>query len=408
MEAQAQVERGNALLVDGRPMEAAEAYARAVQAEPSGVEGHLGLAEANLALGAYATVYLASREVQNLAPGTADAALARAIVFVLERRYDAAIQELDQVSALDPGRAYAHALRGYCLRLLGDTYDAQQAEAKARRLSSGKDFRSLFPPAGPAPVVPSAQQMTPQAQANVITPAPEAPRNGAWEQQQRMMRARLASRGYPLATYTLIVVNIVIYVLTAISVGGNFVNPSAVMSGNVPFTSQQLGPIYYYGIEFGPVMQQSPLEWYRILTAMFLHASIAHVGLNMVSLYFVGVVTEQLFGRWRYLTLYFVTGILAGITEFVIYPDQAALGASGAIFGIFGAFGAFVILRRRVLGRASNSIIAQWIFWLVINLAYGFSPGSGIAVADHIGGLVSGFILGALLIPTFFKSSRFG
>jgi membrane associated rhomboid family serine protease len=141
---------------------------------------------------------------------------------------------------------------------------------------------------------------------------------------------------------------------------------------------------------------------------MFLHANIGHIALNMLSLYFVGVVVEQLYGRWRFVLIYLVSGLIAGLAQyFLAAPDQAALGASGAIFGIFGAFGAFVILRRSMLGRAAPSIIGQWVFWLVVNLAFSvYVP--GIALWDHVGGLVSGLILGAILLPQVLKPLRTG
>jgi Flp pilus assembly protein TadD len=126
-DARSLVARGDALLAEGQAREAAAAYAEAVQAEPGLVGGHMGLAEANLALGGYGVVYLAARQVQALGPDTADAALATAILFVLEQRYEDAVRELDRVAELDPGRAYAHALRGYCLRQLGRSYVAQLA-----------------------------------------------------------------------------------------------------------------------------------------------------------------------------------------------------------------------------------------------------------------------------------------
>jgi membrane associated rhomboid family serine protease len=82
------------------------------------------------------------------------------------------------------------------------------------------------------------------------------------------------------------------------------------------------------------------------------------------------------------------------------------LGASGAIFGIFGAFGAFIVLRRQFL-RGGNAIIGQWLFWLAINLYFDFSQSQlNIGTADHIGGVVAGFILGAILIPPLTRIVR--
>lgn len=83
-QARALVDQGNTLLNEGEIMPAAAAFAEAVQIEPNEVGGHLGLAEANLALGVPSTVYLASRQVQLLAPNTADADLARAITLIMD------------------------------------------------------------------------------------------------------------------------------------------------------------------------------------------------------------------------------------------------------------------------------------------------------------------------------------
>jgi membrane associated rhomboid family serine protease len=91
--------------------------------------------------------------------------------------------------------------------------------------------------------------------------------------------------------------------------------------------------------------------------------------------------------------------------SFFTLPTTVALGASGAICSICGAFGAIVILRRQLLGNAAGLIIGQWLFWLLLNLAFSYSY-PGIAIQDHIGGLVSGFVRGALLIPCIYSRSR--
>src|SRR5260370_25428019 len=99
---------------------------------------------------------------------------------------------------------------------------------------------------------------------------------------------------------------------------------------------------------------------------MFLHASIEHIALNMLSLYFVGVVTEQLFGHWRFALIYFVSGIVAGVAPFLpSFPKSAAPGSSGAIFLFFAAVGAFLVLPRRVLGPPPHPRCRQWISFLL-------------------------------------------
>ena len=179
---------------------------------------------------------------------------------------------------------------------------------------------------------------------------------------------------------TLIVINVIVFVLGTLS-------PSL----NVTLIN--------YGAEQGLLMQQDPIQYYRLVTAMFLHANLTHIFFNMFSLYVIGALngTERLLGAGRYLLIYFAAGVAGGLAEAFIQPTSVAIGASGAIFGVFGAFGAVLFLMRRQLGAAANSIIIQWIGLIVLNLVIDVAI-PGIAIWDHIGGLVVGFALAALFI----------
>ncbi len=399
-EAQALVAQGDALLKDGEVAQAAAQYARAVQINPAEVGGHLGLAEANLALGEYSIVYVAARQVQQLAPNSAAAYLAGAILAVVDRRYDIALNDLQRSIDIDPTNGYAHALRGYCLRQLGQNYDASLAEARAARVWGTRNFEHLFPPVAAAQPHPQVAVAPPVTRARTSETAaapnkwegggpsaPPAPR--PWDQrsnvERQWVRARFLTRGVPIVTYTLIIVNVMIYLATGLA-GGNLFSPG----NNI---------LWQLGIEQGNLIFSDPLQAYRLLTAMFLHASIVHVGLNMLSLYFVGVITERIYGHGRFAAIYFISGILAGLANAIIVPSVPALGASGAIFGIFGAFGAFAILQRRSLGPAGGAVIGQWLFWLVINLVISVSDPQ-IALYDHLGGLIVGFILGVIAMQS--------
>lgn len=134
-------------------------------------------------------------------------------------------------------------------------------------------------------------------------------------------------------------------------------------------------------------------EWWRIFTAAFLHGSIPHVALNMLALYYVGNLVEQLFGKIRFALLYVLAIIGSGlaIVYFSTY-DVPTLGASGAIFGLFGALVA-VGLR---LGARGRSLIGQVLPVIAINLVFTFAI-PGISVSAHIGGLITGFIAGLVL-----------
>ncbi|MGX9886845.1 rhomboid family intramembrane serine protease [Streptomyces sp. NPDC002276] len=132
-------------------------------------------------------------------------------------------------------------------------------------------------------------------------------------------------------------------------------------------------------------------QWYRLLTAMFLHASPIHIIFNMMSLWWIGGPLEAALGRARYLALYFVSGLAgSALTYLIAAPNQPSLGASGAIFGLLGATG---ILLRRL-----NYDLRPLIAILVINLIFTFNPGMNIAWEAHIGGLVAGFITGYAMV----------
>ena len=144
------MERGKQALAQGQGREAAIAYAHAAQIEPDNPNIHLGLAEANLALGSYGVVFMACRKVQELQPEGGPAySMAQALLDLLDRRYDRALQDLETVISEDPANAYAHAMRAYLLRLTGQDYDAGLARSRATRLSYGGTFENVFPPIDP-------------------------------------------------------------------------------------------------------------------------------------------------------------------------------------------------------------------------------------------------------------------
>ena len=426
-ETQTYLEQGRRLLAQGQSRDAAIAYAHAAQLEPDNPVARLGLAEANLALGNYDIVRTASRHVQQLEPTDGiESMTAQALIDVLDKRYDAALQQVDNVNAQNPGIAYVHALRSYLLRLKKQDYDANLARARAARLSFGGRFENVFPAAEPVPSAYAGRPTYPptpennnsapyttgytgpvrpteqREQINRVDDNPYASRDATPQQQiqqprqereqvppwtppnrmrRQMIRTRFALSQYPnLITYTLIAINVIVWVISLL-------DPNIVAAG-----IQDNGAILNG-------------EFWRIFTAMFLHDGIFHIGFNMLSLYFIGRGVEIFYGKWRYLVIYFVSGILGGLAYFAYYvfglhqlgPD--ALGASGAIFGIFGAFGVFFIVNRRALGVYGRGAISNWIFWLGLNLVYGLLPGSAIAIQAHIGGLIAGMLLGFLLVP---------
>lgn len=168
----------------------------------------------------------------------------------------------------------------------------------------------------------------------------------------------------PLITISLIVINVIVYLLSLIDYNGivnNFAN-------------------YYLYVQNG--------EYYRLITSMFVHANILHLLSNMYALYVVGPIIEKYYGKGKYLLIYLGSGIIGSLFS-VVLTNYASVGASGAIFGLFGALLYFGYKYRATLdGFLRSSIIPT----LLVNLILGFMI-PGIDISAHLGGLIGGLLL---------------
>ena len=143
-------------------------------------------------------------------------------------------------------------------------------------------------------------------------------------------------------------------------------------------------------------------QWWRLITVMFLHANLLHFAVNSWALYQLGSLYEAMFSSRRFLFIYFATGLCASIASMlhVANTDGASVGASGAIFGILGAF-IFSIRRSQWRHEPwTRGLTQQLVFWGFLNLVLGLSFREYIDNTAHIGGLVSGLILGLVLIES--------
>jgi rhomboid protease GluP len=150
-----------------------------------------------------------------------------------------------------------------------------------------------------------------------------------------------------------------------------------------------------FGADYGPYTLNG--QWWRLLTSTFVHFGILHIGLNMWCFWNLGRAAEQLMSRMSYLLAYFATGIFSSIASVYWHPLGASAGASGAIFGIAGTLVSYVYLKKTPahlqLNKKFLSSVAMFIFY---NLAFGAAI-RGISNAAHMGGLVMGLVVGALL-----------
>ena len=217
-----------------------------------------------------------------------------------------------------------------------------------------------------------AETMFPDPNSSAPLPASESPVTPAVYAPQK-----------PIVTSVLIGLNLLVFVAMLAS-GFSPVNPTA---------EQVLG----WGANFGPLTESG--QWWRLVTACFLHFGIVHIGFNMYVLYQVGFFTERLFGAMRYLALYLVAGIGGNVIGLWLHPNVVAAGASGAIFGVYGGLLAYLLRYRGVVNRQAAQAVSRSVF---VFLGYNFFFGLADRHTDltaHIGGLITGFLVGIVLAP---------
>ncbi|MBA3348158.1 MAG: rhomboid family intramembrane serine protease [Actinobacteria bacterium] len=157
-------------------------------------------------------------------------------------------------------------------------------------------------------------------------------------------------------------------------------------------TSGNGGSIFENGVLFGPLVAEG--EWWRLITAAFLHYGFIHLGMNMLALWLFGPALENVLGPARFLMLYLVGGLAGSAGALLLTPNAATVGASGAIYGLFGAI---LVLERQGTYVFGGSVIPL----LVINFAFTlFIP--GISKGGHIGGFIGG-VLAILVLSRFGK-----
>src|SRR5271154_3857792 len=138
-------------------------------------------------------------------------------------------------------------------------------------------------------------------------------------------------------------------------------------------------------------------EWWRLLTNVFVHGGVIHIAFNMWCLWNLGQLCESLYGRWTYACIYLICGVGASLASAGWHPYVPSVGASGAIFGLAGALlAAFKLGEFSVPRAALSGTLRSLGAFVVYNLIFGFAL-PGIDNAAHIGGLITGLIVGALI-----------
>jgi len=193
-------------------------------------------------------------------------------------------------------------------------------------------------------------------------------------------------------TKTLVGLNVLVAVIGVALYGTDTLIGRGLFSGTTQLQAFGgiFGPSFGFATDHGQVIYTGIYDggYYRLITAMFIHYGILHLAFNMWALWVVGRTLESALGPVRFLALYLLAGIGGNVAALLASPTSLTAGASTAVFGLFAAF--FIILRR--LGRDTSGIVAL----LVINLVITFTV-PGVSWAGHIGGLVTGGLVAAIL-----------
>jgi membrane associated rhomboid family serine protease len=214
----------------------------------------------------------------------------------------------------------------------------------------------------------------------------------------KTVRRTAARHGYVIpefsATRLLVIANVAVYVLELLTGSGingdsGWIFQHGALVVNGVYVHNSIGVIQpglpgLIGLQHG--------EWWRLITAAFLHYGPIHLGMNMLALWWLGQPVEAALGRARYLLIYFAAGLAGSAGALLLSPNEVTVGASGAIFGILGAL---FVLEYHATGR----VVGQAMTLIVINIAFSFAV-PNISIGGHLGGLAVG-VLGTIALISF-------
>lgn len=185
----------------------------------------------------------------------------------------------------------------------------------------------------------------------------------------------------PFITIGIIAINVILYIVTAYL-------SYTYAKGSVFDSDTRV--LVLLGAKVNELITQG--QYFRLVSCMFLHGGIVHLGVNMYSLYAIGPMVEKVYGRVKYLVIYFVAGICSSMLSY-IYSPSISIGASGAIFGLLGAVLVFAIKSK---GKTGSSFIKSILSVIFVNIFIGMTL-PNIDNFGHVGGLLGGMIIAFLL-----------
>ena len=185
-----------------------------------------------------------------------------------------------------------------------------------------------------------------------------------------------------MATPILIDLNILVFIVMIAS-GVGIMSPSTLS-------------LLKWGADFGPLTLTG--DWWRAVTCNFIHIGAFHLLMNMYAFMYIGLLLEDLIGSRRMFMSYLLTGLCSAVFSLYMHGETISAGASGAIFGLYGIFLAFLFFHR-IAKEQRKALLTSILIFVGYNLVYGMK--AGIDNAAHIGGLLSGFLLGIIYVCSY-------
>lgn len=182
-----------------------------------------------------------------------------------------------------------------------------------------------------------------------------------------------------IATPLLIYINVVLFIVMSIN-GVSLIEPTGIS-------------LMKWGADFGPLTLTG--DWWRTVTCNFIHIGIMHLLMNMYALLYIGLFLEKITGTRKLMTAYILTGLFSALLSLTVHPEIISAGASGSIFGLYGIFLSYLIFNHKIEKNQRKSLLYSIGIFVVYNLLLGTGE-EGIDNAAHIGGLVSGIVLGII------------
>jgi len=213
--------------------------------------------------------------------------------------------------------------------------------------------------------------------------------------------AWLVPEGLPLGTMLFLTASAALYFVTV-----------KVSYDVFPDAGRRFAPNGWVLLRYGasvPLLERDAGEWWRLVTAIFLHGDVIHLGFNALGLWVAGRTVEERFGRARLIVTFLLTGVAGNLVSLAwrIHKGEevvSSVGASGAVFGLIGCVVGHALRRRGTSGR---ELRARFVPWLLYGIIAGFAM-SNIDNAAHLGGLACGLVVGSLLAERDRARGRLG